>query len=79
MPLSPHHRVQNLNFSTGAYQNTQLFGGAYNLSWSNDSDWVYIGIKAKTTGWVALSFSPNPHGASDIAIGYVTERPDYLN
>jgi len=66
-------------FPSGEYQNTQLLNGIFNLSWSNDSQYVYIGLQAKTTGWVALSFSQDPHGNSDTIIGYVQNGNVMLN
>ncbi|MGA2159941.1 MAG: DOMON domain-containing protein [Dehalococcoidia bacterium] len=41
--------------SPGEYQNTQTYGD-YTINWSNDDQYVYIGMQAKTMGWVAVGF-----------------------
>ena len=41
--------------TTGEYQNTMSYGD-YITNWSNDDQYVYIGIQAKTMGWVAIGF-----------------------
>ncbi len=41
--------------SPGEYQNTQSYGD-YTINWSNDDQYVYIGMQAKTMGWVAVGF-----------------------
>ena len=41
--------------SADEYQNTRAYGD-YTIYWSNDNDYVYIGMKAKTAGWVAVGF-----------------------
>ena len=75
----PTTSTASLTFPSGAYQHTQILGTVYNLSWSNDGTYVYIGIKAKTPGWVALAFSGDPHGSCDVAIGYVQNGQVVLN
>jgi hypothetical protein len=41
--------------SDGEYRGTATYGD-YSINWSNDDDYVYIGIKARTAGWVAVGF-----------------------
>ncbi len=41
--------------SPGEYQNHKAFDD-FEINWSNDDQYVYIGIQAKTTGWVAIGF-----------------------
>ncbi|MHB8085720.1 MAG: DOMON domain-containing protein [Dehalococcoidia bacterium] len=41
--------------SPGEYQNRAAFDD-YEINWSNDDQYVYIGMKAKTMGWVAVGF-----------------------
>lgn len=43
--------------SQGEYTYQQVYGN-YELNWSNDADSIYIGMKAKTTGFVALGIQP---------------------
>jgi hypothetical protein len=52
---------------TGSYDNFQL-------SWSNDDSFIYAGIKAKTTGWVAVGFGAESlMKNADIIQGYVAD------
>ena len=41
--------------SPDEYQQSKTYGD-FSISWSNDNDYVYIGMKAKTAGWVAVGF-----------------------
>jgi hypothetical protein len=41
--------------SPGEYQQTNTYGDI-NISWSNDSQYICIGLNAKTAGWVAIGF-----------------------
>ena len=43
--------------TSGEYSDTNTYGG-YEISWSNDSEHIYLGIRAKTSGWVAVAFWP---------------------
>ena len=57
----------------GEYQNNKSFGD-YELNWTADDQYIYIGMKAKTTGWVAVGFDPESlmlH--ADIVMGYVQD------
>jgi hypothetical protein len=41
--------------SPGEYQNHKSFDD-FEINWSNDDQYIYIGMKAKTMGWVAVGF-----------------------
>jgi hypothetical protein len=41
--------------SADEYQQSKPYAD-YTISWSNDAEYVYIGMKAKTAGWVAVGF-----------------------
>jgi hypothetical protein len=41
--------------SPGEYVQTKTYGDL-DVNWSNDSQYLYIGLKAKTAGWVAIGF-----------------------
>jgi hypothetical protein len=57
----------------GEYQKNKSFGD-YELSWSADGQYVYMGIKAKTTGWVAVGFDPElMMQNADIIEGYIQD------
>ncbi|MBM3175560.1 MAG: hypothetical protein FJZ93_07545 [Chloroflexi bacterium] len=59
--------------SPGEYTKSKNFGN-YELNWSSDGQNIYIGIKAKTTGWVALGIQPGSRmKGADIIIGYVQD------
>jgi hypothetical protein len=58
------------------YPNHSVFGdGFYELSWRIEDDIIFIGMTAKTTGWVAIGFSPvSLHKGSDIVSGWVDDN-----
>jgi hypothetical protein len=59
--------------SEDEYQQTKTYGD-FNISWSNDSDYIYVGMKAKTAGWVAIGFGAEAFMKNaDIVEGSVTE------
>jgi hypothetical protein len=65
--------VDTINFPPGKYDNTQVFSDLFNLSWSVDETYIYIGIKARTPGWIGLSLTQEPHGGnSDVFVGYIS-------
>jgi len=37
------------------YQDMRAYGD-YSISWSNDNEYIYMGMKARTAGWVAVGF-----------------------
>lgn len=46
--------------------------GNYEIRWINDDQYIYIGIKAKTTGWVAIGFEPTSGMKdADMVFGFV--------
>lgn len=62
-----------MEFPVDKYTDTYLSSdGLLRISWKVTRDTVFIGIKAKTTGWVAIALSPtlNKH-ESDLIIGFV--------
>ena len=57
----------------GEYQ-----GGAgtegYEIFWNSDEQYVYIGMRAKASGWVAVGFDPSPlHRETDTVIGFAAD------
>ena len=57
----------------GEYQKNKSFGD-FELSWTSDDQNIYMGIKAKTPGWVAVGFDPGlMMQDADIIEGYVTD------
>ncbi len=57
----------------GEYRSNKSFDG-YELWWTADDTYIYVGMKAKTQGWVAVGFDPElmMQGA-DIVIGSVKD------
>jgi len=62
-----------MDFPPGSYANTLILaGGNFRVSWTNTDDTISIGVKARTTGWLAIAFSPTlTKGRSDLIIGAV--------
>ena len=57
----------------GEYQKNKPFGD-YELWWTADDQHVYMGMKAKTPGWVAVGFDPESMMKnSDIVEGFVKD------
>lgn len=55
------------------YQKSKTYGD-YVISWSSNNQYIFIGIKAKTTGWVAVGFGPELlMKNADIVEGYVND------
>ena len=59
--------------SADEYAQTKTYGD-FSISWSNDSDYIYIGMKTKTAGWVAVGFGPETFMKNaDIIMGSVKD------
>lgn len=59
--------------STGEYMSSKTYG-EYQISWLSDDSYIYIGLKAKTTGWVAVGFGAGPMMKNaDIIQGYAAD------
>ena len=49
--------------------------GDYEIRWSSDDQYIYIGIRAKTTGWVAVGLEPSSRMKdADMIFGFVKDR-----
>ncbi|MFA5078762.1 MAG: DOMON domain-containing protein [Dehalococcoidia bacterium] len=59
--------------TAGEYRNSRPFDG-YDLWWTSDDTYIYIGMKAKTQGWVAVGFDPESMMKdADIVQGFVKD------
>jgi hypothetical protein len=59
--------------TSGEYSATNVYGD-YSVSWVADDTYVYIAIKAKTIGWVAVGIQPGlTMKDADIIIGFVKD------
>jgi hypothetical protein len=57
----------------GEYPNTQTYDD-YQISWNNDDSYVYVAMKAKTTGFVAVGIQPGfAMKDADIILGFVKD------
>ena len=43
----------------GEYTGVQVYGD-YEIHWASDKEYIYIGMRAKTSGWVAVGFDATP-------------------
>jgi hypothetical protein len=59
--------------SADEYQQSKTYVD-FSISWSNDSEYIYIGMKAKTAGWVAVGFGAETFMKNaDIIEGFVKD------
>jgi len=57
----------------GEYTGSNKYGD-YTVFWRNDEQYVYIGITAKTTGWVAMAVQPGSKMKdADMVMGWVKD------
>jgi len=59
--------------SADEYQQSKTYGN-FSIAWSNDSNYIYVGMKAKTAGWVAVGFgAETAMKNADIIEGFVKD------
>ncbi|MBN1862899.1 MAG: DOMON domain-containing protein [Dehalococcoidales bacterium] len=57
--------------TAGEYADQASYGD-YEIYWRSDGSYLYLGIEAETTGWVAVGFQPGPlHRETDMVLGFV--------
>ena len=61
--------------SAGEYLSEASYAnGALELFWNSDQQYIYIGIKARTSGWVAMAVQPGSKMKdADMVFGYVED------
>ncbi len=60
-------------FGPTEYDGVKTFGD-YEIRWASDEKYVYIGIKAKTTGWAAVGIQPvSTMKDADMVFGFVKD------
>ncbi|MFA5399541.1 MAG: DOMON domain-containing protein [Dehalococcoidia bacterium] len=60
-------------FKPGEYSRSKSFGD-FELSWSTDDLYLYMGMKARTAGWVAVGFDPSSQMKdADIVQGFIKD------
>jgi hypothetical protein len=68
----------------GEYTKSKSLGGLfgnYKIYWSSDESFFYIALKAKTDGWVAVGFQPEPGDIKkdvDFILGYVSNGEAFV-
>lgn len=62
--------------TNGEYDNTRSFSSGYTLHWSIEGDYILVGIKANTSGWVAFGIQPQLTSQTniDMVLGYVSSN-----
>lgn len=61
-----------LTFPQGKYEHYEVFNDLFAVATSNDEAIISVGIKARTTGWVAIALSNSLQKAgADLWMGYV--------
>jgi hypothetical protein len=59
--------------SDGEYTKVAKYGD-YEINWASDEEYVYIGLKVKTTGWVAFGSQPGTTMKdADLVLGFVSD------
>ena len=61
--------------TTGEYAKVKTYGD-YEIHWFSDEQYIYIGLKAKTSGWVAVGIQPEPKlekKNADLVLGFVKD------
>ena len=57
--------------STGEYVREKTFGD-FEIRWSSDDTYIYVGMKARTGGWVAMAIQPGLRMKNaDMVFGFV--------
>jgi hypothetical protein len=60
--------------SSGEYTNINTYGD-YEINWTSDEKYIYIGLKVKTSGWVALGIQPGTlMKNADMVLGFVSDN-----
>jgi hypothetical protein len=53
------------------YTKTKAYGD-FEINWSTDEQFIYVGMKAKTSGWVSIAIPESKMANSDMVLGFVT-------
>jgi hypothetical protein len=59
--------------TSGEYSRSNSYGD-YEISWRSDDKYLYIGMSARTAGWVAVAFQPGSRMKNaDMVLGWVKD------
>ena len=72
-PESSDGWIANGIISSGEYTRSSTYGN-FELHWSGDEQYIYIGMKAKTSGWISLGIQPgSAMKDADMILGLVKD------
>ena len=55
--------------NTKEYQEYSSMNAKYTVYWSTDGEFIYMGLKARTSGWVAIGFQPDSDNKKENVVG----------
>jgi len=65
--------------SAGEYTKVAAYGD-YEINWASDEEYIYVGLKVKTTGWVAVGIQPGSlMKDADMVLGSVEDGEDAVS
>ncbi|XUW99937.1 MAG: DOMON domain-containing protein [Dehalogenimonas sp.] len=67
-----------LDFPVGSYASVNTYSNSITIAYTVQGDTIAIGLKARTTGWVAIALG-NAHGDSDVILGWVANGQVTIN
>ena len=67
-PSGPVDWKADGKIEAGEYDNNQIFGASFQVYWKTDKQFVYFGLVAPTTGWVAIGFINDLRGGKDMDV-----------
>jgi hypothetical protein len=73
LPSQPVEWSADGVISDGEYTKVAAYGD-YEINWASDEGYIYVGLKVKTTGWVAVGIQPGSlMKDADIVLGSVQD------
>lgn len=78
---TPGERSTDGIINPGEYDNNVVYDdGNYEIHWKTDAQYIYVGIKVKTAGWVALGFNTTSNLKNvDYIFGGVANNKAYIS
>ncbi len=80
LPLTTKWSADGVITSNEYANNVTYDNGNFEINWKTDTQYIYIGIKAKTTGWVAIGFNATSQMQNiDYVFGWVSNGKVYVS